>query len=206
MCLYVIPNEVSPYLTLKDVADDIREKALILGIQAVVWGIWWYIFCLLFTIIGAKISYELKWRYFKAILSQNWNWYESQNIEELPTQISVNITEVENATGKTTGFILFSVGAFIGGFCCSFIIGALLAWCYLIIMPYTLICGISRSQILIKGNQKIEKAYETSGADAEQALMSIRVVKAFGQEQNEFQKYVNHLDKAKKSTVKYSVL
>ena len=77
--------------------------------------------------IGAKISYELKWRYLKAVLSQDCNWYERQNIEELPTQINVNITEVENATGKTTGFIIYSLGAFIGGIGLSFFSGALLA-------------------------------------------------------------------------------
>ena len=66
----------------------------------------------------------------KSVLSQDCNWYERQNIEELPTQINVNITEVENATGKTTGFIIYSMGAFIGGICLSFFSGALLAWCY----------------------------------------------------------------------------
>ena len=199
-------NEAGENTQLKDVADGIRDKVLLFGVLAGIGGVCWYIFCFIFIIIGAKISYELKWRYFKAVLSQDCNWYERQNIEELPTQINVNVTEVENATGKTSGFIIFSIGAFIGGVCCSFFWGALLACCYLIIMPYALLCAISRGKLLMKGNEEIEKAYESSGADAEQALMSIRVVKAFGQEQREFDKYIGHLNSANKNTFKYSVL
>ena len=119
---------------------------------------------------------------------------------------NLNIVEVENATGKTTGFIIYSIGAFIGGVWSSFFVGAVLACCYLIIIPYSLICGASRANLLSKGNEEIEKAYEKSGADAEQALMSIRVVKAFGQESAEIEKYTHHLSKADKNVNKLSLL
>ena len=88
-----------------------------------------------------------------------------------------------------------------------FFIGAVLAWCYLANIPYILIWGISRGRLLLKENEEIEKkSYEKSGADAEQALMSIRVVKAFGQESSEIQKYINHLSQADKRIHRYSVL
>ena len=66
--------------------------------------------------------------------------------------------------------------------------------------------GASRAKFLSKGNEEIEKAYEKSGADAEQALMSIRVVKAFGQESAEIQKYTYHLNKTDKNVNKFSFL
>ena len=65
---------------------------------------------------------------------------------------------------------------------------------------------MSRGKLLSKENEEIEKSYEKSGADAEQALMSIRVVKAFGQETSEIQKYTKHLSQADKRIHKYSVL
>ena len=199
-------NEVAENTNLDDIADGVRDKIILYYFIAGIGGVCWYIFCIIFIIIGAKISYELKWRYLKAVLSQDWNWYERQNIEELPTQINVNITEVENATGKTIGFIIYSVGAFVGGFGFSFFAGALLAWCYLYIIPFTLMCGMSRAKILAKGNENIEKVYEMSSADAEQALSSIRVVKAFGQEHREVQRYEDHLSQTRRNTWRYSVL
>ena len=107
---------------------------------------------------------------------------------------------------KTFGFIIYSIGTFIGGLWSSFFIGAVLSWSYLIIIPYALFWGASRAKFLSKGNEEIEKAYEKSGADAEQALMSIRVVKAFGQESAEIQKYKYHLNKTDKNVNKFSFL
>ena len=123
-------GEVSDSNYADEIADGMRDKIKWFVILALLGGTWWYIFCMMFIVIGAKISYELKWRYLKAVLSQDWAWYEAQNIEELPTQINVNMTEIENATGKTSGFILFSIGAFFAGIGISFFIGAVIAWCY----------------------------------------------------------------------------
>ena len=150
-------NEVSENSNLNEMADGLRDKIKWFAMIAAIGGVWCYIFWIIFIIIGSKISYELKWRYLKAVLSQDWAWYEKQNIEELPTQINVNITEVENATGKTTGFILYSFGAFFGGIGWSFFIGALLAWWFLIIIPYMIFWGMSRGILLIKGNEKNRK-------------------------------------------------
>ena len=199
-------GEVSDNDVLKDMAEGFRDKVKWLGMIAAIGGICWYIFCMIFIIIGAKISYELKWRYLKAVLSQDCAWYERQNIEELPTQINVNIAEVENAIGKTSGFIIYSFGALWAGVGIAFFIGGVLAWTYLAIIPCILICGMSRGKLLSKGNEEIEKAYEKSGADAEEALQNIRVVKAFGQESSEINKFVNHLSQADNKVHKYSFL
>ena len=93
-------NEVAPGASLHDMASGMREKVKWFAILATIGGVTSYIFWMAFIVIGLKISYELKWRYLKAVLSQDWAWYDSQNIEELPTQINVNISEIENASGK----------------------------------------------------------------------------------------------------------
>ena len=199
-------NEVETNNARDAIADGMREKNLWFGILSGIGGITCYIFWFSFMIIGSKISYELKWRYLRAVLSQDWNWYDRQNIEELPTKINVNITEVENATGKTSGFIIYSIGAFVAGIGGAFFIGAVLACCYLIIPPFVMMWGGSRALLIMKSNQQIERAYEKSGADAEQALSSIRVVKAFGQETSEYHKFENHLSQADKSVHRFSFL
>ena len=84
-------NEVSTNNYREEMAEGMRDKVKWFAMLAAIGGITWYIFWMAFIIIGAKISYELKWRYLKAVLSQDWAWYESKNIEELPTQINVNI-------------------------------------------------------------------------------------------------------------------
>ena len=60
---------------------------------------------------------------------------------------------------------------------------------------------------LKKIKDKSDQAYLKSGADAEQSLSSIKMVKAFGQEQHEIQKFDDHLtcnqDEVKKVAYAY---
>ena len=56
-------NEVAENTNLEDKADGIRDITILYYFTAGIGGIWWYIFCFIFIMIGAKISYELKWRY-----------------------------------------------------------------------------------------------------------------------------------------------
>jgi ABC-type multidrug transport system fused ATPase/permease subunit len=47
--------------------------------------------------------------------------------------------------------------------------------------------------VLLRISQKNDEAFIKGGADAEQALSSIKVVKAYGQETHELQKFKSHI-------------
>ena len=49
--------------------------------------------------------------YLKSILTKDTEWFESNILEELPTKVHTNLNEIENSSGKTIGFILYSVSA-----------------------------------------------------------------------------------------------
>ena len=52
-----------------------------------------------FAIIGDKVVRELKWRYLKAILTKEMDWFDQQNVNKLPSEVFTNLTEIENALG-----------------------------------------------------------------------------------------------------------
>jgi ABC-type multidrug transport system fused ATPase/permease subunit len=90
--------------------DDIRQDniwQMIIGLHLMATAMI-YSFC--FSMIGAKIINELKWRYLKAILSQESEWFDQRNLEELPSEIHANLKEVQGATGRTIAFIFHSAG------------------------------------------------------------------------------------------------
>ena len=60
----------------------------------------WSIFFMWFHLVGQKICYEVKSRYMKALLVQDNNWYDEQNLEKLPTIVHTNLNELENSAGK----------------------------------------------------------------------------------------------------------
>ena len=95
----------------RDLRDDIEEISWVILIDT---GVLW-ISCLIFFVclhlVGQKVSYEFRWRYMKSILTKDSEWFEDHNLEELPTQIHTNLNEIENSSGKTIGFITYSITA-----------------------------------------------------------------------------------------------
>jgi ABC-type multidrug transport system fused ATPase/permease subunit len=123
----------------------------------------------------------------------------------LPTEFHSNIAEIEGSTGRTSAFVIYSISALIGGLTCAFISGAVFAACMLACIPYTLIAGGYQNLIIEKEVEQDEIVYRKSGADAEQALGSIKLVKAFGQEKIEIDKYNEDLKINEKTLSRYSV-
>lgn len=164
---------------------------------ALVCGFTFY-FC--FYVVGFKVSYELKWRYLQAVLRQDNEWFDKQDVESLPTNFHSNITIVEAATGKTVGFIFYSLSSCITGITITFICGAVFATTILVVTVYVFALGGFQGAILDEHETQDERAYSRGGGDAEQALRAVKVVKAFGMEEHENKKFESHLEERKKYT------
>lgn len=151
-----------------------------------------------------KIAYEVKWRYMKALLSQDEEWYDQINCNELPSEINSNVAEIRGAIGKIIVWWLYSVGHAVGSIIVSFYWGVVLSVPMMIIWIYIIIVGGFQGYTLTQGEVKDEQTFQQSGSEAEQALNSIKVVKAFGQENYEVQRFEKHLLKTDYLMTKYS--
>ena len=63
----------------------------------------------------------------------------------------------------------------------------------MIVLPFMIFAGTLQNIVHVKIDKKNGDAYIKGGANAEQALSSIKVVKAYGQESHELQKFKNHI-------------
>lgn len=77
---------------------------------------------------------------------------------------------------------------------------------FLTITLFALPGGLLQSYIDEKSEVKEKEIFNLSGIDAQQALSSIKVVKAFGQENNEIAKFESHLEKGNKGIKKFNIL
>ena len=111
--------------------------------------------------------------YLKAILTKDTEWFESQSLEELPTKVYTYLNEIENSSGKTFGFIIYSVSAWISGIVYAFLLGALFCWCLLFYPLGIMIIGGMNSYAVQKINEQDEKNFIRAGADLEQTLNAI---------------------------------
>lgn len=103
------------------------------------------------------------------------------------------MTEVENSTGRTLAFIFCSLSACLTGIFVNVYSGAICGLCFLICVPYTLSVGGFQGSVVESRDQRDEEGFSKSGATAEESLNAIKVVKAFGQENNEISRFNSHL-------------
>ena len=60
--------------------------------------------------------YEYKWRYLKALLHQETEWYDERDAEELPSIVNAQLKDIEFGSGKAFGFILFAMSVLVANF------------------------------------------------------------------------------------------
>ena len=173
-----------------DFSDDTKDLSYILLLFAGVIAVSCFMFVFCLHLVGQKVSYEFRWRYtthqfkshqtnivflvyLKAILTKDTEWFESQSLEELPTKVHTYLNEIENSSGKTLGFIIYSVTAWIAGIVFAFLLGALYCWCLLFYPLVIVIIGGFSTNAVQKINEQDEKNFIRTGADLEQTLNAI---------------------------------
>ena len=151
------------------------------------------IFVTWFHLVGQKVVFEIRWRYLKALLTKDSEWYEERNIEEIPSIIYTNLIDIESGSGKTVGFLIYSFSWFFTAIMYGLLLGAVFASWYLFNPLIVMIIGGFNDFSIKKANEQDEKNFIKSGSDLEQSLHAIKIVKAFGQESFEIEKYEKHL-------------
>lgn len=151
------------------------------------------IFNILFTLIGQKLSYEFKWRYLKALMTKDSAWYDSKDVNKLCAEIFIDCDSIQNGIGYPLGFFIFNVGASIAGIIVSFYISVYLCVLYSLIIPYVFFMASREVKAVKERDKNTDEAYAESGANLEQALNSIKIVKAYGQEKYEVNKFTTNL-------------
>jgi len=152
-------------------------------------------FC--FYMVGQKVTYEFKWRYLRALLLQDKQWFDNVQVEKLPTEFHYNLDAIEDAAGKSIGIILTGVGSLISGLITMFYFGYLFALFTCIIFSLMISIFFFQLRITSKAEKREKEEFEMSGSESEQALNAIRVVKAYGQESSEITRFESHLEKGK---------
>ena len=127
-------------------------------------------------------------------MKQETAWFDSNNFQELPTKISSETEAIQKATGETFSMTINAIFAGVAGFVIAFIIGWKLAFILLGLFPIILCAVLALIKSMQNGFKDQAAAYSRSGAYAEQALNSIKVVSAFGQEETEKNNYIASLE------------
>lgn len=134
------------------------------------------------------------------------HWFDSVDTNQLPTQFYYNVGEVEHAAGKAMTVVIHAVTAFIATIIMSFVIGYLFALCLLIFVVVIIVIEFFKGKLNVKIENFDAEMFKRSGSEAEQTLNAVKIVKAYGQETNEINKFKSNLSKYDQEFRRFSKL
>jgi ABC-type multidrug transport system fused ATPase/permease subunit len=147
-----------------------------------------------FDLLALNMIRDMKTELFGSLLKKDIEFYDRRNTGELLTKLTNDVERVQYSSIwdishgiKKVIYGIFSLGAMV-------MISAKLTFIIFIFLPFVLVI------INVSASMKKEKSREASdsisnaNAVAAEALMNIRVVKAFSTEDKEKKNYVKHLD------------
>jgi hypothetical protein len=98
----------SLYLKLfKHIIESIRDVNIYIIVLGTAMLLSMLVSLTLFELVSKNLTYELKWRSIKAILSQEVEWYDSQQLEILPTTINDQISQIEVMSGLDLAYAVY---------------------------------------------------------------------------------------------------
>ncbi|XP_069318512.1 phosphatidylcholine translocator ABCB4 isoform X2 [Eulemur rufifrons] len=164
-----------------------------------------YIQVSFWTLAAGRQIRKIRQKFFHAILRQEIGWFDVNDIAELNTRLTDDISKISEGIGDKVGMFFQAVATFFAGFIVGFIRGWKLT---LVIMAISPILGLSTAvwaKILSTFSDKELAAYAKAGAVAEEALGAIKTVIAFGGQNKELERYQKHLENAKEIGIKKAI-
>lgn len=145
-------------------------------------------------------------KYLESVLKQDISWFEDNDPQSLGSKISKESSAIQLATGEKAANIIMALSMSISGFIIAFTIGWKFSLLCLAFIPFMIIINSFLVYVLSLGYKRTERAFKKSSTYAEQALSNIKIVAAFGQENKEEERFTEHLDYARNTSIRFNFL
>eukprot|EP00357_Protocruzia_adherens_P029138 CAMPEP_0115022408 /NCGR_PEP_ID=MMETSP0216-20121206/31534_1 /TAXON_ID=223996 /ORGANISM="Protocruzia adherens, Strain Boccale" /LENGTH=169 /DNA_ID=CAMNT_0002395089 /DNA_START=218 /DNA_END=724 /DNA_ORIENTATION=- len=166
-------------------------KFLYLGL-----GVWalCYLWMAGFTILGQTVTRKIRVKYLAAILKQDIGWFDQNLNTEFSSQLTLKTNQIQSGIAEKVGKFGFQMGMFVGGIIISFIKGAKLAAVVLASVPVLGVAAYFFGKSMAMINSQSSPHYARAGGIAEESLVSVKTVTAFGIQEDRLEQYTGHLD------------
>ncbi|XP_072364747.1 ATP-dependent translocase ABCB1 [Scyliorhinus torazame] len=157
------------------------------------------------SLAAARQTKKIRKAFFHAILRQEIGWFDVNQIGELNTRLTDDISKISEGIGDKIGLLLQSLASFVAGFVVGFLNGWKLALVILAVSPALGISAAIWSKVLTSFTEREQNAYAKAGAVAEEALSGFRTVVSFGGQKKEVERYQKNLIDAQKIGIKKAI-
>jgi subfamily B ATP-binding cassette protein MsbA len=144
-------------------------------------------------VIGERIVARLRAQVFDRLVTLELDFYVRRRVGELISRLSSDVTQVRAMLTSSLTSLLSSVLGLLGAIAILLLLSPALLLLVLALAPAMLIVAILLARPLRRLSTHVQDALAASTTTAEEALSGIRVVKSFGREDRERQRYGDDL-------------
>jgi ATP-binding cassette, subfamily B, bacterial MsbA len=159
----------------------------------------------LLSYVGEHIVYDLRTRLYSHLQELSLDFYSTRRVGDLVSRLSSDVTQMRNVLTSTLTSLLSQVLTLIGSIIILLSLNTSFTLFILGLVPIILLIALTFGRSIQKGSTKIQDQLADSTVVAEEGLQGIRVVKSFGREEFETQRYDAAMEKTFLSSLKMAV-
>ncbi|MDR3574986.1 MAG: ABC transporter ATP-binding protein [Anaerolineaceae bacterium] len=159
----------------------------------------------LLAYIGEKIVLDLRTSLFSHLQQLSLDFYASRRVGDLVSRLSSDVTQMRTMLTNNITMLLTQILTLIGSIIIVFTLNARLTLFILGMVPVLIIVAMVFGRRIRGISTKIQDQLAASTVVAEEGLQGIRVVKSFGREPYETQRYNTAMDKTFLASLKMAV-
>jgi len=160
----------------------------------------------LLTYIGEHIVYDLRTTLYGHLQKLSLDFYASRRTGEIVSRLSSDVTQMRTMLTSNITTLLTQVVSLVGAIIIVITLNASLSLFILALIPVILVVAFVFGSRIQKISTRVQDQLADSTVVAEEGLQGIRIVKSFGREGYETQRYNTAMDKTFKASLQAAVL
>ncbi|CAJ1399824.1 unnamed protein product [Effrenium voratum] len=183
---------------MQTVLISISILALVQFLLAFLWQT-----CLMWAAGQQALRWQL--RYLKSVFTLDVTWFDLNEAAGLAAKLEGDIAAVHSFMSAGLGFLISSVGQFVSGLALAFVHGWQLTLIVISAMPVLICAGHGLSKQIERQMTQQAEDFARAGGVAEESLMAVRTVAAFGAELSQQRRFERELLTAQRGGVRSGV-
>jgi ABC-type multidrug transport system fused ATPase/permease subunit len=184
------------------IVSDSNSVLLVLFIVLLSQSVFSFFRIYLFSVVSENALKDLRFKSFRHLVFSPITFFDKSKVGELTSRIATDINMLQETFNTTIAEFVRQIITIVGGIIMIFLISPKLSGIMLAIVPVIAISAVVFGKFIKKLSKQAQDASAESNSLVEEALSSIKVVKAYANEFFELKRYRHKIDEIKELSIK----
>jgi ABC-type multidrug transport system fused ATPase/permease subunit len=193
---YLIKTYLNQNLSIEQVSSSVTSLSVFLILLFLVQGLCFYYRHYLLQLLGLSVVRKIRSSLYSALISQDISFFDAQKLGDLLSRLGADTEAVQKGVSVNVSVVIRYLIQVIGGLALMLYLSPFLTGLILLLVPLLGVFSVLWSKKLRFFSKELQVTLGELSTKAEEALTAIRVVKIFGSENLEIEKFRTTNDKA----------